>query len=179
MCGILGVVSKHAIDRDAFSGALGTLTCRGPDQEGVLFDGRVALGHRRLSIIDLSEAGRQPMRNEDRSLALVYNGEVYNYQALRREIEGAHRWTSQTDTEVLLHGFEEWGQGLVDRIEGMFAFTLWDRRQQRLTLARDHFGKKPLYYYYDPEVFAFASELKALLRLPELRGRLSVDPLSL
>jgi asparagine synthase (glutamine-hydrolysing) len=179
MCGILGLVSKQPVDRDAFSHALDALAPRGPDQHGTLFDGPVALGHRRLSVIDLTAAGRQPMLNEDGKVAIVYNGEVYNYKDIRKQLEPRYRWMSHTDTEVLVHGYEEWGQDLVDHIEGMFAFALWDREHQRLTLARDHFGKKPLYYYQDNATFAFAWELKALLLLPAVRAHVSIDTRSL
>lgn len=180
MCGILGLIQREGeVDRDVFARALATLHARGPDQEGMVFDDGLALGHKRLSILDLSEHGKQPMASEDGHVVIVYNGEIYNYKDIRKRIEFKHTWTSNTDTEVLVHGYEEWGQDLVDHIEGMFAFALWDRQRKRLTLARDHFGKKPLYYYLDRDTFAFASELKALLLLPGVRSHLSVDARSL
>ena len=146
----------------------GTLAHRGPDGEGVHLDGPVALGHRRLSIIDLSEAASEPMANEDRSLWLVFNGEIYNFRELRRSLEGRHRFKSQGDGEVILHLYEDKGDSAVSELDGMFAFALWDARKRRLLLARDRAGKKPLYYYDGLKLFAFASEVKALLAHPEV-----------
>lgn len=151
---------------------------RGPDGHGTLVRGAVALGHRRLSIIDL-QGGQQPMTNEDRSLWLVYNGEIYNFEELRTALRGrGHRFQSQCDTEVILHAYEEWGDGCATRFRGMFAFALADFKLQRVLLARDHFGIKPLYYRCGRGYFAFASELGALRRVAddEPRGCLqSVD----
>lgn len=179
MCGILGELRrKDVVDRAVFGAALNTLQCRGPDAMGIYCDRGIALGHRRLSIIDLSESARQPMANEDETVWITFNGEIYNYKQLRPQLPHHHVWRSASDTEVLVHGYEEWGSSLVNQIEGMFAFAIYDRPAQRLTLARDHFGKKPLYYYHDAETFAFASELKALLALPSVRSHLTVDPLS-
>lgn len=144
------------------------LAHRGPDGEGCFVEGAAALGHRRLSIIDL-ETGAQPMANEDGSLVIVFNGEIYNFLELRPELERrGHVFRTRSDTEVLLHLYEEHGEAMAERLNGMFAFAIWDRRGQRLFLARDRFGKKPLYYLEDhgPYRFAFASELKALLALP-------------
>jgi asparagine synthase (glutamine-hydrolysing) len=143
-----------------------TLAHRGPDGEGVHLDGPVGLGHRRLSIIDLSEAASEPMTNEDGSLWLVFNGEVYNFRELRRSLESRHPFRSQGDGEVILHVYEEKGEAAVGELDGMFAFALWDARQRRLLLARDRTGKKPLYYHDGPGGFAFASEVKALLAHP-------------
>ena len=179
MCGILGWFRREdAVDRDVFTAALETLRARGPDQEGVWIDGNRALGHKRLSILDLSTSGRQPMGNEDGSIQIVFNGEIYNYRDVQADLKGDHAWRSKTDTEVLIHGYEEWGDRLVDRIEGMFAFAIYDRRKERLLFARDHFGKKPLYYFAGQETLAFASELKALLAIPEVRQQLRLDHLS-
>jgi len=144
----------------------GTLAHRGPDGEGVHLDGPVALGHRRLSVIDLSEAASEPITNEDGSLWLVFNGEIYNFRELRRGLEGRHRFRSQGDGEVILHLYEEKGDAAVSELDGMFAFGLWDARQRRLLLARDRAGKKPLYYHDGLELFAFASEVKSLLAHP-------------
>jgi asparagine synthase (glutamine-hydrolysing) len=180
MCGILGQVNrKEAVNRVLFSAMLDTLKKRGPDQSGDFFVGNVALGQRRLSIIDLSQAGKQPMFNEDGSVAIIFNGEIYNYQAVKKELEDDHRWKSKSDTEVLLHGYEEFGQKIVEKIEGMFAFAIYDQKNNLLTLARDHFGKKPLYYYLDEEIFCFASELKAIVKNPQIKQKLKIDELSL
>ncbi len=155
------------------------LAHRGPDGEGRHADGRVALGHRRLSIIDLSEAASEPMTNEDGSLWLVFNGEIYNFRELRRGLEGRHRFKSQGDGEVILHLYEEKGDRAVAELDGMFAFALWDARQRRLLLARDRAGKKPLFYHDGPRLFAFASEVKALLAHPDVPHERDGDALPL
>jgi asparagine synthase (glutamine-hydrolysing) len=144
----------------------GTLAHRGPDGEGVHLDGPVALAHRRLSIIDLSDAASEPMTNEDGSLWLTFNGEVYNFREIRRQLEGRHRFRSRSDGEVILHLYEERGDEAVAALDGMFAFALWDARQRRLLLGRDRTGKKPLFYSDGPGLFAFASETKALFAHP-------------
>jgi asparagine synthase (glutamine-hydrolysing) len=144
---------------------------RGPDDRGTFVDGGLALAHNRLSIIDLSPAGRQPMANEDDRVQLVFNGEIYNFQELRADLlRAGHRFTSRTDSEVLVHGYEEWGEALVERLCGMYAFAIWDARRQALFLARDPMGIKPLYYWWAPDGgFHFASELKAFLALADFR----------
>ena len=174
MCGIAGVFNFDG--QPVATGLLKRMTDaiahRGPDGEGHFTDGPVGLGHRRLSIIDLSAAARQPMGNETGEIVLVYNGEIYNFQALRVELESkGHRFHSQTDSEVVIHGYEEWGDDCVKRFNGMFAFALWDRPRQRLFLARDRYGIKPLYYWSDGKSLAFGSEIKALLPHPRLSVR--------
>jgi Asparagine synthase (glutamine-hydrolyzing) len=140
---------------------------RGPDGEGHWSEGPVGLGHRRLAIIDLSPGGRQPMLTPDGELAIVYNGEIYNFQELRAELQAlGHRFTSSSDTEVLLHAYREWGPACLERLNGMFAFAMWERTTRRLFLARDRYGIKPLYYWTDGTRFAFASEIKAFFDLP-------------
>jgi asparagine synthase (glutamine-hydrolysing) len=141
---------------------MAALTHRGPDDHGTYIDGPVGLGHRRLSIIDL-ETGRQPMSNEDGSIWIVFNGEIYNYIELRQELQRHHTFRSRSDTEVLVHLYEELGERCVERLNGMFAFVIWDGRQQRLFAARDRLGIKPFYWHLDSERFCFASEPKALL----------------
>lgn len=142
---------------------------RGPDAAGVWTDGECALGHRRLSIIDLSEAGRQPMPNDDGSLQITFNGEIYNFQALRAELESlGYRFRTRTDTETILHAYEQWGVECLKKLRGMFAFALWDRRQRRLFIARDRVGKKPLFYTQAGTRFFFASELQGLLANAEV-----------
>ena len=172
MCGILGWASQREIDEKVFRQALDSLRHRGPDDEGVYWnpDRRVALGHRRLSIIDLSPGGRQPMTNEDGTLWVTYNGEIYNHPELREELLAkGHTFRSRTDTEVLLHLYEEEGEELVHRLTGMFAFALYDRPRNRLLLARDRLGIKPLYYAQPAGEFLFASEIKGILETGVVR----------
>lgn len=144
---------------------------RGPDDEGYYLGEQIGLANRRLSIIDL-DAGRQPIANEDETIWIVYNGEIYNYPALRRHLrDRGHRFRTQTDTEVLVHLYEEYGLQFVEQLRGMFAFALWDEPARRLVLARDPLGQKPLYYAHSETVFTFASEIKALLRVSEQAPR--------
>ncbi len=172
MCGITGLLHfdpNRPVHAEQIDSMNERLLHRGPDADGHWVRGAVGLGHRRLSIIDLSEAASQPMTNEDGSIVLVVNGEIYNFQSLRTELQNAgHRFRSQSDSEVILHLYEEKGVDCLKELRGMFAFALWDARRNRLFLARDRVGKKPLKYYVDDERFAFASELKALLALPEV-----------
>jgi asparagine synthase (glutamine-hydrolysing) len=178
MCGIAGLVYADAmrpVDQDLFRRMTATLAHRGPDADGFLFGDGVALGHRRLSIIDLS-TGDQPIYNEDRTRAVVFNGEIYNFRELRSELEArGHRFATASDTEVLVHGWEEWGERCVTRLRGMFALALWDHRARRLLLARDRIGKKPLYYICDGDRLLFASEIKALLADPSVKRALSFE----
>lgn len=166
MCGIIGKIGSDPVDRLVFERQRDTLVHRGPDGAGAWYacGDRVALGHRRLSIVDLSVAGQQPMANEDGTLWLVFNGEIYNAPPLRAELEAAgHRFGSRSDSEVLLHGYEEWGKrGLLHRLKGMFAFAIYDVRRRELFAARDRFGIKPFVYTHAGRAFSFASELKAL-----------------
>jgi asparagine synthase (glutamine-hydrolysing) len=167
MCGITGFVNFGGHDRHEAASRVkqmaGTLSHRGPDEEGYFVDDRVALGHRRLSIIDLS-SGQQPMGASGGRVQIVFNGEIYNFLEIRVELESrGHRFKTRSDTEVLLEAYLEWGEGCAERLNGMFAFAIWDARTKQLLVARDRVGKKPLYYYYDNrQTFAFASELKAL-----------------
>jgi asparagine synthase (glutamine-hydrolysing) len=162
MCGICGVASPGGADPDRVAAMSATLVHRGPDSFGEYSDDTVALAARRLSIIDL-ETGDQPIANEDGTLHVVQNGEIYNYRELRHELERAgHRFRTHGDTEVLLHLYEEHGDGFAERLRGMFAVAIWDARRRRLVLARDRFGIKPLYYRAADAEFAFASELRAL-----------------
>ncbi len=169
MCGIAGFIDRPGT-RDARAGELAAMTAaivhRGPDEEGLMVTDEVALGMRRLSIIDLS-GGSQPISNEDGSVHVVFNGEIYNFAEIRAELEDlGHRFGTRSDTEVLVHSYEEFGLDLTRRLRGMFAFALWDERRKRLVLARDRLGVKPLYYWSDGGGgLAFASELRSLRKL--------------
>lgn len=178
MCGIFGVwnLDGAPLDHQRVIVARDKLSRRGPDDAGVMISGGVALGHRRLSIIDLSPQGRQPMANETGTIWITFNGEIYNFAELRRELlDRGHVFASQTDTEAILHGYEEWGTDCFAKLDGMFAFALWDAPRERLILVRGPHGKKPLYYHYaaDRRV-VFASTLNALLSWPEIPRELDV-----
>jgi len=165
MCGIVGIVTQGIIDRSQLVEAMDSLKHRGPDGSGIWIDEnqQVGLAHRRLSIIDLSERGIQPMSNEDKSIWITYNGEIYNFIEIKKElIARGHIFTSNTDTEVIIHAYEEWGIACLEKFIGMFAFGLWDKKEKKLILARDRLGIKPLYYYKDNEKLIFASEIKAI-----------------
>lgn len=172
MCGICGVWNYgdgQPVGRPDLEKMRDTLTHRGPDDAGCYFDDHagLGLGFRRLSIIDLSTAGHQPMSNEDGTVWVVFNGEIYNFHELRHELEAVgHRFKSRTDTETIVHGYEQWGVDVVRRLRGMFAFAIWDRRRQQLLLARDPIGIKPLFYHQGDQRVVFGSELKAVLAAP-------------
>ena len=166
ICGILNFDHSEPVDRTVVEKMTRTLVHRGPDDDGLFVDGRVGLGFRRLSIIDLT-GGRQPIFNEDGSAAIVFNGEIYNYRGLAEELSAAgHTFKTRSDTETILHAYEQYGDDCVLHLRGMFAFAIWDHRKQRLFMARDRLGVKPLYYYRDARFLAFASEIKALLEVP-------------
>ena len=161
MCGITGFNWE---DKELIRGMSSLIQHRGPDGEGVYTDDNISLGHRRLSIIDLSSAGSQPMCNEEGNLWLTYNGEIYNFLELRELLEKkGHKFKSNTDTEVIIHAYEEWGNNCLQRFNGMFAFAIWDSKKNKLFLARDRLGIKPLYYYWNGDKFIFASEIKSIL----------------
>lgn len=154
------------------------LAHRGPDGDGHFWDGEIGLGHRRLSIIDV-DGGAQPIGNEDGSLQVVFNGEIYNFVELRNELEGVgHTFKTRSDTEVIVHAYEQWGMDCVNRFNGMFSFALWDRNNRKLFLARDHLGIKPLYYTMIGKRLAFASEIKALLQVPDCPRDLDTESLA-
>src|ERR1051326_6674343 len=167
MCGICGYFWRGEVQRPLPLKKMNdTMVHRGPDDGGIweTADGRVGLANRRLAIIDLSSAGHQPMANEDRTVWIAYNGEVYNFEALRRELIGkGHRFRSRTDTETLVHLYEEHGDEMVRYLRGMFAFAIWDEKRRRLFIARDRLGIKPFYYVYSDGLFLFGSEIKAIL----------------
>jgi asparagine synthase (glutamine-hydrolysing) len=180
MCGICGIFDRSGVpvDQKILQKMMTILRHRGPDGEGCFVDGEVGLGHRRLSIIDV-DGGAQPIGNEDGSLQIVFNGEIYNFIELRKELEAnGHRFTTRTDTEVIVHAYEQWGAECVQRFNGMFAFALWDSFRRELLLARDHLGIKPLYYIEVGNRILFASEIKALLQDPECPRVLDVEALA-
>jgi asparagine synthase (glutamine-hydrolysing) len=181
MCGLVGTASTvPRLDRAWLSGACETLKHRGPDDSGEWWsaDGRIGLAHRRLSILDLTSAGHQPMHLTELGLSIVFNGEIYNFLELRRELEGlGHRFRSDTDTEVLLAAYEAWGADCLQRLNGMFVFALFDAPRRTLFLARDRAGEKPLFYHLSNGTISFASELKALLANPALERR--IEPTAL
>ncbi len=169
MCGIAGIfsINKDCDDKRHIEKMCDIISYRGPDGQGYYTDDFVALGHRRLSIIDLSDNGLQPMSNEDGSLWIIYNGEIYNYRDLRAELAAkGHNFKSQTDTEVILHLYEEERESCLNRLRGMFAFAIWDTRGKSLFCARDRFGIKPFHYFSGGGKFIFASEIKAILQHP-------------
>ena len=170
MCGLCGFLDRTGApaERVRAEAMSDRLVHRGPDGEGVHLDGPLAFGHRRLSIIDLSERASEPMTNADESLWLVFNGEIYNFRELRKDLETRHRFRSDGDGEVILHLYAERGEEAVAALDGMFAFALWDVRRRKLLLGRDRAGKKPLYYHDGPRLFAFASEVKGLLAHPDV-----------
>lgn len=181
MCGVSGIVlNGFRVNETHLIEAANRISYRGPDGSGVkvLSDGTVGIGHRRLSIIDLSESGSQPMSNENGTVWITFNGEVYNYRSLREILLAkGHTFRSHSDTEVLIHGYEEWGTGLLDKLEGMFAFAIWDENKKHLFIARDRLGIKPLYYYSDGQAFIFGSELKAFYAFPQFNRDLNYTAL--
>ncbi len=181
MCGIAGILrfDGAAAQPELLKRMTDVLAHRGPDGEGVYLSGPLGLGHRRLAILDLSSAGRQPMTNEDGSIWVTFNGEIYNFRELRRELEArGHAFRSATDTEVLVHAYEEWGLNCLQRFNGMFAFGLWDERRRGLWLVRDRLGIKPLFYSHRSDRLLFGSEIKALLCDPDLDRTLDDEALS-
>ncbi len=178
MCGFTGFTNFIKDDGTVLGKMMDRIVHRGPDASGQFVDTDIALGFRRLSIIDLAEGG-QPMFNEDKSLVLVFNGEIYNFKELRAELlEKGHIFANNSDSEVLLHGFEEWGEDMVPRLRGMFAFVIFDRRDRSLFAARDMFGIKPFYYTFMGESFIFGSEIKSFLEHPDFKKELNEDALA-
>lgn len=177
MCGIVGFLDKRddKEKKKIVKKMADRIKHRGPDGEGYYLDDEVALGHRRLSIIDLS-TGDQPIYNEDEQMVIVFNGEIYNYIELRDELKKkSHEFKTSSDTEVLIHGYEEWGNSLPKKLRGMFAFAIWDRQNKTLFCARDHFGIKPFYYYQNDDTFLFGSEIKSFLEHPDFKKELNKE----
>jgi len=169
MCGITGYLNLDGKPASArvLRAMTDAIAHRGPDGEGFFVDGGLGLRHRQLAIIDLTPAGDQPITSADGRHVISYNGEVYNFRELRKELEAKeYRFRSKSDAEVVLNAFAEWGERALDRMNGMFAFAIWDRRRKELTLARDRYGIKPLYYTLTNGAFVFGSEIKAILAHP-------------
>lgn len=180
MCAIFGIFDRSGgpVNAELLRSMDTSLMHRGPDGTGEFIDGGLGLGHRRLSIIDL-EGGAQPISNEDGTIQIVFNGEIYNFIELRKELQGhGHKFRTKSDTEVIVHAYEQWGEACLNRFNGMFAFAIWDAHKRELFLARDHLGIKPLYYTNVGREFLFASEIKALLRHSGCRSELDVDALA-
>ncbi len=179
MCGIVGIcqLDNNGVDRAKLLAMRESVRHRGPDDEGAFIsdDQSVGFGHRRLSIIDLTPDGRQPMSNEDGTVWITYNGEIYNYRALQRELQAlGHRFKSKTDTEVIIHAYEEFGKECLQHFNGMFAFAIYDQNRKQVFAARDRFGIKPLYYLYkESRIFAFSSEIKAFVHCPYFQKTLN------
>lgn len=180
MCGILGTVTNNRNASSLFRNALQTLSHRGPDSEGVkefiISTNKLILGQKRLAIIDLNPQANQPMVDHSGQLVITFNGEIYNYQELKLVLKKkGHTFKTASDTEVILEGYKEYGLGVVKKLRGMFAFGLYDKKLNKLILARDHFGKKPMYYYHDKDTFVFGSEVKALVTFLKNKQPLTID----
>jgi len=192
MCGIAGIATTNGrpVQRNVLESMTTAMAHRGPDHSGIIIiqnskskiqnpNGHVGLGHRRLSIIDLSENGHQPMTNEDETIWVTYNGEIYNFKDLKRDLAArGHIFSSNSDTEVIIHGYEQYGEEIFNKFNGMFAIGLWDERNQTLFLVRDRYGQKPLFYWYASDNIVFASELKALMKHSDFRKEIDVYSLS-
>ena len=169
MCGIAGYISeKNKPTKKILKAMTDRMAHRGPDAEGFYLDDKAALGHRRLSIIDLS-TGDQPIYNENKDIVIIFNGEIYNFLELKEELKDKYKFATKSDTEVILHGYEEWGHEVVKKLRGMFAFALWDTKKQELFCARDGWGIKPFYYYQNSGTFMFGSEIKVFLDHPDFQ----------
>jgi asparagine synthase (glutamine-hydrolysing) len=179
MCGLAGYLSPTVFPEDVLTRMTTRLTHRGPDAQGYYRDGPVAFGHRRLSILDI-EGSPQPMSTPDGNLTCIFNGEIYNFAAVRKALQArGHVFRTRGDTEVLLYAYREYGEAMLGHLQGMFTFALWERPAQRLFVARDHLGVKPLYYYWDGKTLVFGSEVKALLEHPAVSREIDLDSLGL
>jgi len=182
MCGICGIVlfePERTVDQDNLLAMRDRMVHRGPDDAGIFIDKNVGLGHRRLSIIDLS-SGHQPMSNEDGSIVIVFNGEMYNYQSLRDHlVTKGHQFKTRSDTEVIIHAYEKFGENCLEHFRGMFAFAIWDSNRRQLFAARDRLGKKPFYYVQCGDTFLFASEIKSILAHPASCREMNLEALDL
>src|SRR5262245_25103241 len=173
MCGIAGIMSlsDRVVRLEEVRAMCDAMVHRGPDDQGFHIDSGIGLGMRRLSIIDL-HTGHQPVQNEDGTVRVVFNGEIYNFESLRKSLEAqGHQFRTDTDTEVMVHLYEQYDEACVERLRGMFVFALWDQRRRKLMIARDRLGKKPLYYTIAKERLIFGSELKSVLQIPDVERR--------
>ena len=178
MCGFTGYIGETNQDKALLESMMNTIVHRGPDSAGMYMDEEAALGFRRLSIIDITDVGNQPISNEDDTKVLVFNGEIYNYKILREELLGkGHVFKTHTDSETILHAFEEWGEKVVDHLRGMYAFVIWDQNEKKLFGARDLFGIKPFYYANINNTFCFGSEIKSFLVHPKFDKKFNEDVL--
>ena len=178
MCGIVGFINQKKNKEEIIENMSLKIRHRGPDDEGYYIDNNIALAHRRLAIIDL-KSGKQPIFNEDKTKIIIFNGEIYNFKSLRKIlINEGHKFKTNSDTEVILHGYEKWGKNLPKKLRGMFAFAIWDTNKKELFMARDYFGIKPLYFAHFNGTFMFASEIKALLEHPDFEKKLNSNILS-
>ena len=169
MCGFVGYVNQTDVQDDVIEKMANRIRHRGPDDEAFFRDNNVSMGFRRLSIIDLAH-GKQPMYNQDQTKVLTFNGEIYNYKEIRKELkELGYNFRTEVDSEVLIHGYDAWGPELLQKTRGMYAFAIYNQKENEVFLARDHFGIKPLYYYDDGETFLWASEIKAFLDHPNFK----------
>src|SRR3989344_5815073 len=163
MCGIIGF---NWMDKKLAESMASSISHRGPDDSGTYTGTGISLGHRRLSILDLSKNGHQPMFNKSKSIAIVFNGEIWNYPSLKNHLESkGYKFKSTSDTEAIIYGYEEYGEKIFSILDGMFAIAIWDRKNRKLVIARDKMGKKPLYYFFNNGKIIFASEIKAILQL--------------
>jgi len=174
VCGFTGFISQEEKKKEIIKKMTDKIKHRGPDGEGYYIDNEIALGHRRLSIIDVNR-GKQPMYNEDKSLVIVFNGEIYNYLELKEELSSNHKFKTKADTEVIIHGYEKWGIDILKKLRGMFAFAIWDKKNKTLFCARDHFGIKPFYFYQKKNIFLFGSEIKSFFEYPEFEKKLNEE----
>lgn len=173
MCGFVGFVDKKIKDNKIIKEMSKMIIHRGPDDENYYCDDDINLAFRRLSIIDLKN-GRQPMYNEDESIVITFNGEIYNYQELKKDLEAkGHKFKTDSDTETIIHGYEEYGEEIVNKLRGMFAFVIWNKNKKELFAARDYFGIKPFYYYKENDTFIFSSEIKSFLKHPHFKKELN------
>ena len=179
MCGIVGIWQKNPVPQKIIQKMTRILAHRGPDDEGILINKNIGLGHRRLSIIDLTPTGHQPMLNEDKTLAIVYNGEIYNFLHIKKQLQKkGYRFRSTSDTEVILYAYQEWGKDCVRHFNGMWAFVIYDRKKKTFFASRDRIGIKPLYYYFDQEKLILASEIKAILKYPGFKRKVDLAALN-
>jgi asparagine synthase (glutamine-hydrolysing) len=176
MCGIAGIynLDNRSVERELLRKMSDAMVHRGPDREGMRIDGNIGISHKRLKIIDLSDEADQPMENEDSTILITYNGEIYNYIELRQQlISSGHQFKSRSDSEVVVHAYEQWGVQCLDTFIGMWAFCLWDRQKNIFFVARDRLGIKPLYYLYNKNIFIFASEIKSILQILNFKRKMN------